>query len=243
MADAFTAVDLRFSFAGEALLKGISFGVPQGGMFVITGKSGCGKSTLLELCSGQRTPESGRVLWNGAGIAELNHDGLVRARQSIGYVFQKHALIHNFTIYDNIALPLRYHRDIAEREVRTAVRACMEEMGLFNVDTKFPNELSAAQSRCAAIARAVVMGPSLLFLDEPTSGVDPVTAQGIAKVLKGLNASRRIAMIMVCNSVELLKGLTCPITVLEDGKLYDYRDPAIFSSGAADMFSILRDGL
>jgi phospholipid/cholesterol/gamma-HCH transport system ATP-binding protein len=243
MADAFTAVDIRFSFPGAALLKGISFGVPQGGMFVITGRSGCGKSTLLELCSGQRTPESGSVLWNGVCIAELNHDGLVRARQHIGYVFQKHALVHNFTIYDNIALPLRYHRNLAESEVRTVVKSCMEEMGLFNVDTKFPNELSTAQSRCAAIARAVVMGPSLLFLDEPTSGVDPVTSRGIASVLKGLNASRGIAMVMVCNSVELLKGVQCPITVLEDGKLYDYRDPSIAPSGAGDMFSMLRDSL
>jgi ABC-type multidrug transport system ATPase subunit len=82
-----------------------------------------------------------------------------------------------------------------------------------------------------------------LFLDEPTSGVDPVTSRGIAGVLKGLNASRGIAMVMACNSVDLLKGLQCPITVLEDGKLYDYNDPAIATSGAADMFSILRDEL
>jgi ABC-type multidrug transport system ATPase subunit len=85
--------------------------------------------------------------------------------------------------------------------------------------------------------------PEILFLDEPTSGVDPVTGRGIAKVLKELNTSRGIAMVMVCNSVELLRGMKCPITVLEDGKLYDYRDPAIAPSGAGDMFSILRDAL
>ena len=243
MADAFAAVDVRFSFGGEPLIKGISFGVPQGGMFVITGRSGCGKSTLLELCSGQRTPDSGKVLWNGACIADLNHDELTKAKQHIGYVFQKHALVHNFTIYDNLALPLRYHRDIAERDIRAVVRACMEEMGLFNVDAKYPNELSAAQSRCAAIARAMVMGPSLLFLDEPISGVDPVTGRGIADVLKGLNASRGIAMVAVCNSIEFLKGLQCPITVLQDGKLYDYRGPAVASSGVGDMFSMLREAL
>jgi phospholipid/cholesterol/gamma-HCH transport system ATP-binding protein len=243
MAEAFNAVDLRFSYAGVPVLKGITFAVLQGGMYVITGRSGCGKSTLLEICSSQRTPESGRVFWDGACIAELNHDGLVRARQRIGYVFQKHALIHNFTIYDNIALPLRYHRDISERDVRTSVKACMEDLGLFNVDRKFPNELSAAQSRCAAIARAVVMGPSVLFLDEPTSGVDPITARGIANVIKDLNVSRGIAIVMVCNSVELLSGLQCPIMVLENGKLYDYRDPKIISSGIGDMFSTLRDAL
>ncbi|HUI93632.1 MAG TPA: ATP-binding cassette domain-containing protein [Chitinivibrionales bacterium] len=243
MADAFSAVDLRFSFGGQALIDGVGFGVPQGGLFVITGRSGSGKSTLLELCSGQHAPESGRVLWDGACIADLNHDELVRAKQRIGYVFQKPALVHNFTIYDNLALPLRYHRDLAERDIRATVHACMEEMGLFNVDAKYPNELSAAQSRCAAIARALVMGPSLLFLDEPTSGVDPVTARGIAGVLKGLNASRGIAMVVVCTSIEFLKGLQCPVTVLQDGKLHDYRDPAVVSAGAGDMFSLLREAL
>jgi phospholipid/cholesterol/gamma-HCH transport system ATP-binding protein len=243
MADAFNAVDIRFSFAGVPLLKGVSFNVAQGGVFAVAGRSGCGKSTLLEICSSQRTPESGRVLWNGACIGDMTHDGLVRARQHIGFVFQKHALIHNFTIFDNVALPLRYHRHLPERDVRAAVKACMEEMGLFNVDKKFPNELSAAQSRCAAIARAVVMDPALLFLDEPTADVDPVTAQGIVNVLKELNGSRRITIIMVCNSVEVLKRMNCPVTVLDNGKLYDYRDPAVAPAGAADMFSVLRDAL
>jgi ABC-type methionine transport system ATPase subunit len=243
MADAFCAEEIRFSFAGVSLIKGVSFAVPQRGIFAITGRSGCGKSTLLEICSSQRTPESGRIFWDGECITDLTHNGIVLARQRIGYVFQKHALIHNFTIYDNIALPLRYHRHYAERDVRTAVKKCMEELGLFNVDKKFPNELSAAQSRCAAIARAVVMEPAILFLDEPTAGVDPITAQGIGNVLLSLNKSQSIAIIMMCNNVEILKMMHCPVTILENGKLYDYRDPAASHEGVADMFSVLRDAL
>jgi phospholipid/cholesterol/gamma-HCH transport system ATP-binding protein len=243
MSDVLEVKDIRFSYNGAPVLKGISFTVPRGGMFVITGRSGCGKSTLLEICSSQRTPASGSVAWEGNNIAELSHNGLVRARTRIGFVFQKHALIHNFRIFDNIALPLRYHRDLSERDVRATVKAAMDELGLFNVDTKFPNECTAAQSCCAAIARAVVMSPSLLFLDEPTAGVDPVTARGIMNTLLEMNATRGIAIVMASNMIAALKGQTCPITVLDNGELRDYRDPGRAQSGASDMFSTLRDAL
>jgi phospholipid/cholesterol/gamma-HCH transport system ATP-binding protein len=243
MSDALEVRDVRFSYPGMPVLKSINFSVPKSGMFVITGRSGCGKSTLLEICSSQRTPESGTISWEGGNIADLSHDGLVRARTRIGFVFQKHALIHNFRIFDNIALPLRYHRDLSERDVRATVKAVMEELGLFNVDTKFPNECTAAQACCAAIARAVVMSPSLLFLDEPTAGVDPVTARGIVNVLLEMNGTRGIAIVMACNTVTILKGLNCPVTVLDNGELFDCKDPARAQSGVSDMFSILRDAL
>jgi ABC-type methionine transport system ATPase subunit len=242
MTEAFTANDITFSFAEAPLLKGISLSVAAGGAVAIAGRSGCGKSTLLELCAGLRTPASGSVTWDGVDIARLTHEGLMKARRNIGYVFQKHALIHNFTIYDNIALPLRYHRHLGERDERAAVKGCMEKLGLFDVDRKFPNELSAAQSRCAAIARAVIMGPRIVFLDEPTAGVDPVTAGTIATVLVELNASRGTAVVMICNNPEILKMMQCPVMVLDNGALYDYRDPARGHSGH-DMFSALRNAL
>jgi ABC-type methionine transport system ATPase subunit len=243
MNDALNAVDIRFSFGDHALLKGVSFSIGAGGMMAIAGRSGCGKSTLLEICASLRTPDSGKILWDGVCVAGLPHHDLVKARQRIGYVFQKHALIHNFTVFDNIALPLRYHRDTPERDVRTAVKLCMEELGLFNVDKKFPNELSAGQSRCAAIARALVMGPSILFLDEPTAGVDPVTAEGIANVLSEMNGSRRIAILMLCNNVTTIKRMGCALKVLDNGRLFDVDDPAMAESGAMDIFSILRETL
>jgi ABC-type methionine transport system ATPase subunit len=243
MADAIRLDNVRFSFSGVPLLKGVSFSVERGGMFAVAGQSGCGKTTLLEICSSLRAPQDGAVFWDGINVGALTHAGLMRARQQIGYVFQKHALIHNFTVFDNIALPLRYHRHMAEREVRPAVHECMEELGLFNVDKRFPNELSAAQSRCAAIARAVIMGPSLLFLDEPTAGVDPITAASIGSVLRDLNANRRITMAMICNNVDVLRILSCPVAVLDNGNLFDYRDPAAAVQGVESMFTVLRKSL
>jgi phospholipid/cholesterol/gamma-HCH transport system ATP-binding protein len=243
MNDAVNAVDIRFSFGSHVVLKNISFSVPAAGMVAIAGRSGCGKSTLLEICASLRAPDSGKILWNGVCVADLPQRGLVRARQQIGYVFQKHALIHNFTVFDNIALPLRYHRDLPEHEIRTSVRLCMEELGLFNVDKKFPNELSAGQSRCAAIARAMVMGPSILFLDEPTAGIDPVTSEGLANVLREMNGSRRIAIVMLCNDVATIKRMRCTVKVLDNGSLFDVSDPAMAENGAMDIFSFLRQAL
>ncbi len=243
MTDAFEAGEVRFSFTGLTLLKGITFRIPRGGMFVIAGRSGCGKSTLLELCSSQRSPDSGTIRWEGLDVADFTHDALMRARRRIGVVFQKHALIHNFTVFDNIALPLRYHRNIPEREVRATVKASMEELGLFGVDARFPNELSAAQSRCAAIARAVVMGPAIVFLDEPTAGVDPVSARGMANVLLDMNRSRGISFLVMCNSADTIRQLECPTAILDNGNLYDIQDPRTAHTGAADLLAALRENL
>lgn len=243
MTDALRVENVRFSFGGEPLLAGVSLSVATGGMLAIAGRSGCGKTTLLEICASLRQPQDGAVFWDGVELATLPRAEIMRKRQGIGYVFQKHALIHNFTVYDNVALPLRYHRHMAEHDVRRAVRACMEELGLHDVDKRFPNELSAAESRCAAIARAVVMGPSLLFLDEPTSGVDPVTAEAIARALASMNALRKLTVVAACNNVDVLKMLSCPVAVLDSGTLRDYRDAAAAQVGGANMFTVLRESL
>src|SRR5271157_29675 len=243
MTDALRVENVRFSFGGEPLLAGVSLNVATGGMLAIAGRSGCGKTTLLEICASLRQPQGGAVLWDGVDLASLPRAELMRRRQGIGYVFQKHALIHNFTVYDNIALPLRYHRHMAEHNVRQAVHACIEEFGLRDVDKRFPNELSAAQARCAAIARAVVMGPTMLFLDEPTAGVDPVTAEAIARALLAMNASRRLTVVAACNNVDVLKMLSCPVAVLDSGTLRDYRDAAAAQGNRANIVTVLQKSL
>jgi|WetSurMetagenome_2_1015567.scaffolds.fasta_scaffold00264_23 phospholipid/cholesterol/gamma-HCH transport system ATP-binding protein len=242
MPDSLRLENVGFSYRGAAVLSDVSLSVPKGGMRAIAGRSGCGKTTLLEICSSQKRPQAGAVRWDDVDVASLPRAELMRRRQGIGFVFQRHALIHNFTVFDNVALPLRYHGRMAEREVRRTVASCMDALGLVGVDKKFPNELSAAQSRCAAIARAIVMEPSLLFLDEPTAGIDPLTAKGIATVLKSMNESRGLTVVAACNDIELLKTLSCPVAVLEGGALRDYRDEAA-PVGGGSMFSVLRESL
>ncbi len=237
MKEIFKAENLSFSYGDIRLFQDIGFSLGAGEIVSIAGRSGCGKSTLLEICAGLRQPGAGTVYWNGINSSEFTKQGLVMARQRIGYVFQKHALIHNFTVFDNIALPVRYHRDLPERDVRTLVQKCMEELGLFNVDKKFPNELSAGQSRCAAIARAIVMDPSLLFLDEPTAGVDPLTAEGITNVLQSLLTAKQMAIVCICNNTTTLKALKGRAVILDNKRLTDISPSALDSGNFLPLFS------
>ena len=224
MTDVLSISKVGFSYGAGALLHAVSFDIPEAGALIISGRSGCGKSTVLELCAGLRAPDSGGVSWEGRNIAGFNHEQMTAARKRIGFVFQKHALIHNFTIFDNIALPLRYHTDVPEKDIRAKVKNIMDELGLFNVDRKFPNELCAGQSKCAALARALILGPRILFADEPTAGVDPFTARCIASALNHLRESDKLTVCMVCNDVNTMRGMQCPIKILEEGRLFDVRD-------------------
>jgi ABC-type transport system involved in resistance to organic solvents, ATPase component len=227
MDETFRVMGISYSFGDVSLLRNISFEIPEGGALVIGGRSGCGKSTLLEICASLRTPKTGEVFWEGKNIADFNHEQLTAARQRIGFVFQKHALIHNFTIFDNIALPLRYHTALSEKDIRIKVKRCMDEFGLFNVDGKFSNQLSAGQSKCAAIARALVLGPRILFVDEPTAGIDPFTEECVANVFNHLRGSDRLTICMICNDIQTIRHMNCPVKILEEGKLFDIHDTTV----------------
>ncbi len=222
----FHAQDLKCSIGGAPLFTGVSFELPPGESLVIAGRSGCGKSTLLEMCAGLRPAQGGKVFWEAHCVADMTRGELAAARQRTGFVFQKHALIHNFTIFDNIALPLRYHSSLAERDIRARVTGLMEELGLFGVERKFPNELSCGQAKCAALARALVMDPRIVFADEPTAGVDPFTETCITNVINHVRSEKRPAIIMVCNDIRTIRSMKCPVKILDNGKLLDLRDGA-----------------
>lgn len=224
MAEVLTVANVYYSFGEVSLINNISIEISEAGALIIAGRSGCGKSTFLEMCASLRAPDSGQVLWEGKNIACFNKEQLTAARKRIGFVFQKHALIHNFSIYDNIALPLRYHTGISEKEIRAKVKNTMDELGLFNVDGKFPNQLSAGQSKCAALARALVLSPRILFADEPTAGVDPFTAQCIAQAVNHLRETEKLTVCMVCNDLSIIRRMQCPVKILEEGRLFDIGD-------------------
>jgi len=224
------AEDISFSFGSNVILSEVNFICAKGDVFAVTGKSGAGKTTLFEICSSIRKPVKGNIWWDEFCINNFDRMPLMELRKNIGVVFQKHALIHNFTIYDNIALPLRYHKNISEGEIKNKVRDCMEEFGLYNIDNKYPNELSNAQARKAALTRALVMEPSILFLDEPTFGLDPFTERAIANVFLEKINKKGIIIFMTSSSINFIKLMKCKnIKVLDNGKLYDYNDEKIKS--------------
>jgi phospholipid/cholesterol/gamma-HCH transport system ATP-binding protein len=234
----FRAEALKCTIGGVPILKGVSFELMPGEALVIGGRSGCGKSTLLEMCAGLRPLQEGKVFWEGKCLTDMTNEERTIARQRTGFVFQKHALIHNFSIFDNIALPLRYHLSLSERDIRIRVTGLMEELGLFDVGRKFSNELSTGQAKCAALARALIMEPDIVFLDEPTAGLDPYTEACITNVINHIRSEKRPAIIMISNDIRTIRDMKCPFNILDNGKLIDLRDqsdpadehrPAIFS--------------
>lgn len=218
------------------LLRGITLMVESGTVIMINGRNGSGKSTLLEVCAGLKVPDRGEVVWDGVAIVSLSRQHLLAKRQRIGYMFQQHALITNFTIFDNIALPLRAQSLHSEREISVKVHKIMEEVALFGVDTAFPEALSAGQLKSVALARALVTDPDILLLDEPLSGIARQAIDGIRGVLIAAQNEKRRTVI--CTSHEPIPWATGDVVyyLLDGGKITISTFQELYSQfdGAAD---------
>ncbi|KMQ53029.1 ABC transporter, ATP-binding protein [Chitinispirillum alkaliphilum] len=210
---------MAFQYDGVYLFRDVSFTVKPGDVVIISGRSGHGKSTLLELCAALRHPFSGRVLWNGKNIEEFSKREILLMRRSMGYVFQSHALISNHTVFDNIALPLRsvggFPNSFIEREVKRYLR----EFGIEGIERVYPEVLSSGQLKAVAVARALISKPRILFLDEPLSGVDPLTAQDILKVLYSCWEIERMSVILIAHNLNVWNGENVRKFLLNAGKL------------------------
>jgi phospholipid/cholesterol/gamma-HCH transport system ATP-binding protein len=221
------------SFSGDTahpVLREVSLTVRRGEIVIISGRSGCGKSLLLELCAGLIVPTSGRVLWDGRDIAALSKEELFRARQSMGYLFQVHALISNFTVIDNLALPLRNRGGLDSAAIMKKVRAGMEDLMLSSaIDYRFPEALSSYERRAAALARALINDPVMLILDEPFSGLDPAAAERFCEVIERRWRERAMAVVMVSHDFPVLHHLQARRMVIEERKLLPFQ--GVFSSG------------
>ncbi|MDD5673801.1 MAG: ATP-binding cassette domain-containing protein [Chitinivibrionales bacterium] len=237
-----SARDISFFYDATPIARQVSFSVEEGRMLIIAGKSGSGKSTLLEICAGLVAPQQGQVFIDGHNLAEAGPKEMLDIRKRMGYVFQKHALVSNMTVYDNIALPLRYHLHLTEGEVQPRVMAMLELFGIRAVSAKRPEVLSVGQARCGSIARALIMDPDLLFLDEPTSGLDPVTTESLVGVLNEIRQRKHLTVLMVSHDVLTMQQLKAPVAVLENGRLIDSTE-ASGDGPAPKIVSYLKEAL
>lgn len=231
-------------FDGRIVLKGINLKLSEGQVKVIMGPSGCGKSTLLRCLNLLETPTSGRIFFKGEEITRTGVD--VRAlRQSIGFVFQSFALYRHLTVQENATLALRKIKRMTAREA--AEKACyeLERVGMFEHRHKYPAQLSGGQKQRAAIVRALAMDPAVLFLDEPTSSLDPQMAREVVSVINKLYLDN-VTMFCVTHDVFLAKYISDSIVFMDEGVVlaedaaerlfYDHPDPRIreFYLGAID---------
>ncbi len=205
----------------NTILDGVDLTLPPGSVAVFGGRSGGGKSTLLELCAGLAKPHGGAVLWNGDDITDMSRYDLYGRRKSMGYVFQGHALIANHSAFDNIALPLKCGgEDLDSDDIEKRVRSLMHKLGIGrDIEKRFPEALSVAQLRCVAVARALINEPALLILDEPFSGVDPVTTSMIVGVLHGYWKRGGVSVLMASHSLGAWPEHSAQRFMLNNGRL------------------------
>ena len=204
-------------FGSQVVHDHVSLDVMRGEILGIAGGSGSGKSVLLKTLVGLHRPQSGEVLLDGTAIEALDDD---RKASLIGVLFQQGALFSSLSVARNIMLPMRHHTDLPEDEQETIAAMKLQLAGLEReVAIKFPAELSGGMVKRAAFARALALDPTLLFLDEPTSDLDPLTASGIDTLVQRLNQTLGITVVVVTHDLTTLFTVCDRLAVLAEGKV------------------------
>jgi phospholipid/cholesterol/gamma-HCH transport system ATP-binding protein len=227
-ADPATLVQVRglsFAYGPRPVLEGLDLDIRRGRISAIIGPSGSGKSTLLGLLGGQLRPASGTVQFDGTDVHALGRRDLYRLRKRMGMMFQRHALLTDLTVFDNVAFPLREHTDLTESMIRDIVLMKLQVIGLRGSRDLYPDQLSGGMMRRVALARAIVMDPDLVMYDEPFAGLDPITLGVLMKLIRMMNENLGLTAIVVSHSVDEVLAIADDIYVLADRKLHAQGSP------------------
>ncbi|MDR2522694.1 MAG: ATP-binding cassette domain-containing protein [Synergistaceae bacterium] len=208
----------RTKYNSVEALKGVSLSVNERDIFGIIGLSGAGKSTLVRTINMLERPDSGEVRVSGREITSLAETDLMRVRQKIGMIFQQFNLLKSITVYENIALPLRYLRK-SKAEIERKVSDMLEIVGLTDKTGNYPSQLSGGQKQRVAIARALVTDPKILLSDEATSALDPQTTDSILSLLKELNSRFGLTIVLITHEVDVVKKICSKLAVLDKGEI------------------------
>jgi phospholipid/cholesterol/gamma-HCH transport system ATP-binding protein len=192
---------VSFAFDDHIILRDVSFSVPKGSMRVLLGASGGGKSVALKLILGLLRPDSGSILINDRHIENMTEQDLMGIREDIGMMFQENALFDSLTVAENVGYRLYEETDMPEQQVRRRVEEVLGFVGLENHIDTMPSELSGGQRRRVAVARAMAAKPSLLLFDDPTSGLDPITATTVDDQIVKLRDLEHVTSIVVTHQM------------------------------------------
>ena len=206
-------------YGRRRILKGVDFSVNAGEIRVIMGGSGSGKSTLLRHLLGLHVPRSGTVRLLGIDIAKASEAEMLALRRQIGVSFQGGALLTSMSVGDNVALPLREHTKLDENTIRIMSRIKLEVVNLGGFQDLMPSQLSGGMIKRAALARAIVMDPKLLFFDEPSAGLDPVVSAELDELILRLRDALRMTIVVVTHELESAFKIADTITVLDQGEV------------------------
>ena len=206
-------------YGTRKILDDVNVQARQGEIMVIMGGSGSGKSTLLRHLLGLHQPTSGSIKLLGKDITQLSADEMYDLRKNMGVAFQGGALFNSMTVGENVELPLREHTKLDENTIRIMSRMKLEVVNLAGFENLMPSELSGGMIKRAALARAIVMDPRLLFFDEPSAGLDPVVSAELDELILILRDAMNMTIVVVTHELESAFKIADRITVLDQGRI------------------------
>jgi phospholipid/cholesterol/gamma-HCH transport system ATP-binding protein len=211
---------LHKSFGSQTVLNGISVAVSRGETLAVLGRSGTGKSVLLRLIIGLEKPDSGSVLIHGQDIAGLGLDQLGRIRMKMGFLFQHSALYDSLTVPQNVAFPLLHHKkEMSKSERNDRAEELLAEVGMEGALEKMPSDISGGMQKRVGLARALALEPDILLLDEPTAGLDPISAAEIDDLVLKLKQEHHMASIIVTHDLHSAKAVADRLALLNEGNV------------------------
>jgi len=209
------------SFGRQVVLRGVDLEVPDGSITVIIGRSGGGKTVFLRHMIGLLRPDSGRILLDGVDLTQLRGRALDEVRDRYGVVFQGGALFDSLTCAENVAFPLREKTRLPREKIAERVALGLERVGLGDVADKYPAEVSGGMRKRVAIARALATEPTIVFFDEPTTGLDPILVNTIHHLILELHQRLHFTAVMVSHEIPEIFQIADSVAMLHEGRIVE----------------------
>jgi len=222
---------VHYAVAGRPIFAGLDLTARRGRITAIMGPSGTGKTTLLRHITGQLLPDAGEIRVDGRNVPTLSRNELFDLREKIGFLFQNSALLTDFSVFENIAFPLRQHLKLPEDLVRNIVLTKLQAVGLRGAAELMPSELSGGMARRVALARAIVRDPMLILYYEPFVGLDPIALNQVLKLVRTLNDTLGITSILVAHELAAVRLVADQIHLIAAGKIAAHGTPEELGRG------------
>ena len=197
-----TVRDVTLAYGNSVVMKDINFSINRGEIFIVMGGSGCGKSTLMKIMLGLKSPEKGQIFYNGVNFWEANEPVRNEILKHVGILYQRGALWSSMTLAENVALPLEEYTDMSRTQINEIVSFKLSLVGLAGFESFYPSELSGGMIKRAALARAMALDPEILFFDEPSAGLDPISARLLDDLILELRESLQTTVVVVSHELE-----------------------------------------
>jgi phospholipid/cholesterol/gamma-HCH transport system ATP-binding protein len=218
-------IDLHKSFGSLPVLRGVNLTVEKGESMTVIGGSGSGKSVLIKHIIGLLFPDRGRVIVDGQVMNDLDEFGLNEMRKKFGMLFQMAALFDSLSVWENVGFSLRQHTKLSDREIRKIATEKLALVGLKDVEDKMPSELSGGMKKRVGLARAICMDAAIILYDEPTTGLDPITADSINDLIVDLRKKLGVTSVAITHDMQSAYKISDRIAMLYKGEIQEIGTP------------------